>query len=295
MASTNDSSLGHGAGGTQTTLEEQSYPAQAAANESIDVPPKYAPSPKHGPGGWGSEDPIKTPQEGQQLLETGYKDGKQRYNVTSNGTIVKFQPANTPGNEYHSYKVDSPRDIPASVLKAMLRDGKISRVSYSFFDDTHETELSMNVNGINILAFDRNGASLTTRWNLDELAEWLRNFIDHMTEDPYPVEADGEYAAMKDISARDFDSDDEDEFDAYYDKLDEWNLRHRWHPASSGAILADVYFQLIGDEIEISWNNEDNGDGIKFQNLLGGARIKKDVFYATVDTFLKAYANHWLT
>ena len=116
-----------------------------------------------------------------------------------------------------------------------------------------------------------------------------------MTEDPYPVEADGEYAAMKDISARDFDSDDEDEFDAYYDKLDEWNLRHRWHPASSGAILADVYFQLIGDEIEISWNNEDNGDGIKFQNLLGGARIKKDVFYATVDTFLKAYANHWLT
>ena len=101
--------------------------------------------------------------------------------------------------------------------------------------------------------------------------------------------------AMKDISARDFDSDDEDEFDAYYDKLDEWNLRHRWHPASSGAILADVYFQLIGDEIEISWNNEDNGDGIKFQNLLGGARIKKDVFYATVDTFLKAYANHWLT
>ncbi len=92
-------------------------------------------------------------------------------------------------------------------------------ISYSFFDNTHETELSMNVNGFNILAFDRNGASLTTRWNPDELAEWLRNFIDHMAEDPYPVEADGEYAAMKDISARDFDSDNEDEIDAYYDKL----------------------------------------------------------------------------
>ena len=168
-------------------------------------------------------------------------------------------------------------------------------ISYSFFDDTHETELSMNVNRINILAFVRNGASLTTRWNLDELAEWLRNFIDHMAEDPYPVEADGEYAAMKDISARDFDSDNEDEFDAYYDKLDEWNLRHRWHPASSGAILADVYFQLIGDKVEISWNNENSGDGIEFQNQLGGARINKGVFYATVDTFLKAYANHWLT
>lgn len=73
MASTSDSSLGHGTGGTQTTLEEQSYPAQAIANESIETPPKYAPSPKHEPGGWGSENPIRTPQEGQHLLETGYK------------------------------------------------------------------------------------------------------------------------------------------------------------------------------------------------------------------------------
>jgi hypothetical protein len=167
-------------------------------------------------------------------------------------------------------------------------------ISYSFFDDTHETEFSMNINGSNILAFNRNGAVLTTRWNLDELAEWLRNFIDHMAPDPYPVETDGEYAAMKDISACDFDTDDEDEFDAYYDKLYEWDLRHRWHPASSGAILADVYFQLVGDDVEISWNNEDAGDDIRFLNQLGGAKINKDVFYATVDKFLKAYAAHWL-
>ena len=132
-------------------------------------------------------------------------------------------------------------------------------IVYSFFDDMHETELSMNVNGVNILAFDRNGASLTTRWN------------------------------------RDFDSEDEDEFDAYYDKLDEWNLRHRWHPACAGAILADVCFQLVGEVVEISWNNEDIGDGIRFQNILGGARINKDIFYATVDAFLKEYATHWLT
>lgn len=131
MASTKDTSLGNGTGGAQTSIEEQSYPAQAAANESVENLPKYAPSLKHGPGGWGSENPIKTIQEGQQLLETGYKDGKQRYNITSDGTIVKYQPANTPGNEYHAYKVDSPRDIPASVLKAMLKDGKISRAEYN--------------------------------------------------------------------------------------------------------------------------------------------------------------------
>lgn len=111
-----------------------------------------------------------------------------------------------------------------------ISDSAEFTITYSFFDETHETELSMLINGNNILAFERNDTVLTTRWNLDELAEWLRNFIDHMADDPYPVESDGEYAAMKDISARDFDTDDEDEFDAYYDKLYEWNLRHRWHP-----------------------------------------------------------------
>ncbi len=131
MASTKDTSLGYGTEGTQTNIAEQSYPAQEAANEAAETPPKYAPSPKHEPGGWGSENPIKSPQEGQHLLETGYKNGKQVYNITNDGTIVKFQPANTPGNEYHSYKVDSPRDIPASVLKDMLKDGKISRAEYN--------------------------------------------------------------------------------------------------------------------------------------------------------------------
>lgn len=174
---------------------------------------------------------------------------------------------------------------------AVVANGEFT-ISYRFFDDARVTEISLNINGRNILAFERNGALLTTCWNLDELAEWLRNFIEHMTEDPYPVEADGEFAAVKDISARDFDGDD-DEFDAYYDKLDEWNLRHRWHPASSGAILADVYFQLVGENVEISWNNEEANNGIIFLNRRGGVRINKDVFYTKIDTFLKAYAAHW--
>ena len=166
-------------------------------------------------------------------------------------------------------------------------------LAYTFFDDSHETELSMVIDGKNILAFERDGALLTTRWNLDELALWLRNFLDRMYEDPYPVETEGEFAAIKDLNAREFDSDDDEEFDAYYDKLDEWNFRHRWHPASSGAILADVYFQLVGDNVEVSWNNEDAEDGVQFQSLLGGSKIPKELFVSSVEAFLKAYALHW--
>lgn len=166
-------------------------------------------------------------------------------------------------------------------------------LKYTFFDDSRETELSMFVNGDNILAFKQNGVLLTTRWNLDDLAFWLRNFIDNISEDPYPVKAEGDYAAIKDINARNFDSEDDAEFDAYYDALDAWNEKHRWHPASSGAILADVYFQLSGNYVEISWNNEDAEDGVIFRNQLGGCKVEKDLFISTVDAFLKAYALHW--
>lgn len=174
-----------------------------------------------------------------------------------------------------------------------ISNSKSFSLTYNFFDDTHETELSMMIGENNILAFKRGNSILTTRWNLDELVLWLRGFIDTMAEDPYPVEADGEYAAIKDINARDFDSEDEDEFDAYYDRLDDWNLRHRWHPASCGAVLADLYFQLVGNEVEISWNNEDTEEDVEFLNTVGGTKVKKEVFYNVVDAFLKAYALHW--
>ena len=166
-------------------------------------------------------------------------------------------------------------------------------VSYAFVEDSRETEISMFVENQNILAFKREDQIYTTRWNLDELAFWLRDFLDHMAEDPYPVDVPGDYAAMKDNNAREFDSDDEEELDAYYEMLYEWNLRHRWHTASSGAILSDVYFQLVGDDVEISWNNEDMDEEAEFVQQLGGTKVKKDLFISVVDSFLKDYANHW--
>lgn len=162
-----------------------------------------------------------------------------------------------------------------------------------FFNDTYETEIAMIVNGENILAFTKENILMTTRWKLDELACWLREFINSVKEDPYPVDIAGEYAAIKDINAREFDTEDDEEFDAYYDKLDDWNSRHRWHTASSGAILADLYFQLVDNNIEISWNNQDSETNVTFNYLLGGVRIPKESFIRAVDSFLKGYAEHW--
>ena len=136
MAATNNSGLGHGSSGSpQGTLDEQVYPAVAKESEqekNQKNPPQYVPSPKHEPGhNWGSGNPIGNQHEGQALLNTGYKSGKQIFNVTGKGEIVKFQPDNSPNNGYHAYKVSSPRDIPTDVLKQMLADGKISRPEYN--------------------------------------------------------------------------------------------------------------------------------------------------------------------
>lgn len=163
-------------------------------------------------------------------------------------------------------------------------------IEYSFIDDTI-TEIAMFHNEQNILEFERNGEKLTTRWNLDEIVLWLRNFINNMTEDPYPVETTGRFAAQKDQTAREFESDNEEEFDTYYDRLDEWNLRHRWHTASLGAIISDLYFQQVGNNVEISWNNADSENDVYFTSIEGGFVIDKSDFINVVDSFLKAYAD----
>ncbi len=178
-------------------------------------------------------------------------------------------------------------------------DGKIEKdssflIEYEFFDETRETEIEFIIDGENILSFSRDNKVVTTRWNLDELVMWLRNFIDDLQQDPYPVDVDGEYAAIKDINAREFDFDDE-EFDSYYDKLDEWNNRHRWHPHSQGAILADLYFQLVDDYVEISWNNQDVEEGVNFNCILGGARVSRVLFCEEVNSFLRDYVIHWFS
>ena len=56
-------------------------------------------------------------------------------------------------------------------------------ISYAFLDDEKDTEIEMYVNGSNILEFKNLETIRTTRWNLEELAMWLRNFIDNLKED----------------------------------------------------------------------------------------------------------------
>ncbi|MDE6016159.1 MAG: HINT domain-containing protein, partial [Acetatifactor sp.] len=92
----------------------------------------YAPTKKHDSRfGWGSKNPIPDMETGQNLLDTAYESSKnkQLYNVYE-GKLIKFQPDRT--NGWHAYLMDNTAtEVPSEVLKKMLQDGAITKVTYN--------------------------------------------------------------------------------------------------------------------------------------------------------------------
>ncbi|QED46424.1 PrsW family glutamic-type intramembrane protease [Cytobacillus dafuensis] len=92
----------------------------------------YEPSPKHDPkSGWGSPNPIPNTKIGQELLDNAYSSykNKQLYNIYE-GKLIKFQPDGDTG--WHPYEVKNPaKEVPADVLRQLLKDGKITKVEYN--------------------------------------------------------------------------------------------------------------------------------------------------------------------
>ena len=178
-------------------------------------------------------------------------------------------------------------------MKKLVGEKEIFAVEYMFDENSHSTELSMFVGGVNILEYVRENKVLTACWDFDELAQWLRSFLDNLSNDPYPAIVEGEFAAQKDDAARKFDSDDDNEFEEYYNKLYVWNQKHRWHSVSSGAILADVFFQQVDEYVEVSWDNRGLDNDVKFSSEMGGCRVPKKVFVEVTNEFLNDYADYW--
>jgi len=154
------------------------------------------------------------------------------------------------------------------------------------------TELYMYVDGVNILEFELDGEVHTTTWDIDELVEWLEGFSHRNDETPFPHEVPGETAAEKDVNARDFDSDDEDQYDKYYETLNQWVYDHTWNHASSGGILANVYFRRVEQDVELSWDNDDQAY-VSFVSMRGSKMVNAEEFKGIVRTFASAYRTEW--
>lgn len=164
--------------------------------------------------------------------------------------------------------------------------------------DEHECEIKMFVNNDNICAFRRRGEKRykSTRWNLDELINYLDSTINMLySDEQFPIEnIDGECAAELDNNARDFEIQNDNEMEKYYDSLNDWSYQHSWHHANSGAILADVFFRKTEKGMEISWWSDQSDDGIVFKNVYGYTIIDPEEYKTIISETIETYNDMWL-
>ncbi len=160
----------------------------------------------------------------------------------------------------------------------------------------HESELVLLVHGINILEYVYKDETKrrTIIGNIDDLMAYLESTIQFTDSDiPFPYHVLGDNASELDKEARKYDTDDMDEFDKYYDTLDEWTYPHSWIHAGNGYFIPDVMFRKVDTDIEISWNNENLYDDAKFTSLTGCVRIPCEQYITIIQNTIETYRRLW--
>ncbi len=162
--------------------------------------------------------------------------------------------------------------------------------------DAHFTELRFCIDGQNILEYRYKNEPFTrtSTGNFDDLFEYLEQTLSLVESDvSFPYEVEGNSATEMDANARHFDSEDFDEFDAYYDKLDAWSRPHSWIHARDIYYVADVMFRKVDNDIEMSWDNENLYDDVRYTSLRGCVRIPCDQYKTVILTAIEDYRKLW--
>ena len=160
----------------------------------------------------------------------------------------------------------------------------------------HVCMLKVFVRGENICEWKEIDSSekYTVCWNIDELISYLYETTDFLYEDdPFPVIIDGECASELENNARDFESDDEKEMEAYYDKLNDWVYKHSWNHARYGAVVPDVLFRKVDGNMEISWWTDQEDEGRVFTNRYGYVLIPKNEYENLIEEVFHTYNEIW--
>ncbi|WP_371368282.1 hypothetical protein SRRS_19180 [Sporomusa rhizae] len=127
-------------------------------------------------------------------------------------------------------------------------------------------------------------------WDLICIVEWLcknKNNIFNETQFPLPIEGNNSLEFYK--NSGDFDSDDDDEFDLWFEKRQDWYFRHSWYSDNGGSFLADVIFRRVENTIEIAWDNLDLYNEIKFTNPKGIYYVPFELFQEVINNFIENF------
>ncbi|WP_244188324.1 DUF5984 family protein [Paenibacillus kribbensis] len=153
------------------------------------------------------------------------------------------------------------------------------------------------VHGIDVCQYKRENSVTTFQWNLIYIVEWLSENLKHiLTDEAFPLPVAGQNSLELMDHCLLFESDDDDEFDAWFDTKQEWEFKHSWFSNRAGSFLPDVFFRRVKDDIEIAWNNEStySSEGVTFINPTGTEYIPIDEFNSIVKKFIGDFSDRLL-
>ncbi|MDP4097352.1 hypothetical protein OIN60_11285 [Paenibacillus sp. P96] len=148
------------------------------------------------------------------------------------------------------------------------------------------------VRGIDICQYKRENSLNTYQWNLIYIVEWFSENLKYiLSDDSFPLPVEGQHSLELLDNCLSFESDNDDEFDAWFDTKQEWEFQHSWFSSRAGSFLADIFFRRVNDKIEIAWNNEStySTEGISFTNPAGLEYIPIGIFESTVKSFIEDF------
>lgn len=117
-----------------------------------------------------------------------------------------------------------------------------------------------------------------------------------LSDEPFPLPVKGQHSVELLNNCLLFESDNDDEFDAWFDTKQEWEFKHSWFSNRAGSFLPDIFFRRVDDEIEIAWNNESTytSEGISFINPIGIEYVPLTVFESTIKNFIEDFLDNLL-
>ena len=158
--------------------------------------------------------------------------------------------------------------------------------------DDYAYQMSLYVNGQDILQFEMEGVCYPYRWrNFKDIIEWIqKNLKSIISEDECPLVLPGDSAVeiWKSVYKMEPEVVDMDQFEI----LQDWMFRHSWFSARAGSYVAEIFFRKKGDNVEISWDNSNTfkDDGVKFVFPVGKYEVGINDFQKVMEQVCYIYS-----
>ncbi|MCG7410897.1 hypothetical protein MH117_26295 [Paenibacillus sp. ACRRX] len=151
------------------------------------------------------------------------------------------------------------------------------------------------IHGGDICQYKRENSVNIYQWNLIYIVEWFSENLKYILNDelfPLPVEGRNALEILNNCML--FESDHDDEFDAWFDTKQEWEFKHSWFSNRAGSFLPDVFFRRVNGELEIAWDNEStySSEGVTFINPTGTVYLPLNIFESTIKNFIEDFLKH---